>query len=91
MWGDELLLNPMLTEADDVLKAAAELVEPAIVWDTSKGSYQSTFWLVDLSNWSRGPQIPRELFNSMKASGMLDDDQENRKKVDRFQAWPVKV
>ena len=81
----------MLTEAEDVLKAAAELREPVVVWDTSKGSSKSLFWLVDLSNWSRGPGITRELFNSMRASGALDVDPENRKKIDRYQAWPVKV
>ena len=91
MWGDQLLLDEMLTEADDVLRAAAELREPAIVWDTTKGSMLSQFYLIDLSNWSRGPEIPRELFNSMKVSGMLDDDLEKRRKVDRFQAWPVRV
>ena len=85
------MMATMLPEADDVLRAASELSEPVIVWDTSKGSSKSVFWLVDLSNWSRGPQIPRELFNSMKVSGMLDTDPEHRKKVDRFQAWPVKV
>ena len=81
----------MLTEVDDVLRAATELGKPVIVWDTSKGSSKSVFWLADLSNWSRGPQIPRELFNSMKVSGMLDDDPDHRKKFDQHQAWPVKV
>jgi hypothetical protein len=81
----------MLTEADDVLKAAAELHEPVVVWDTSKGSAKSLFWLVDLSTSSRGPGITRELFNSMRVSGALDCDPESRKKIDRYQAWPVKV
>ena len=85
------MMATMLNEADDVLRAASELREPVIVWETRKGSYQSVFWLVDLSNWSRGPQISRELFNSMRAAGMLDDELEHRKKVDQHQAWPVKV
>ena len=91
MWGDQLLLNSMLNDRDEVLTAARELREPVIVWDTRTGSSSSKFFLVDLDNHTRGPQITRELFNQMREDGALDTAPEARKKVDRFQAWPVRV
>ena len=91
MWGDQLLLNSMLNDREEVLTAARELREPVIVWDTTTGSARSKFFLVDMDNFARGPQITRELFNQMRDDGALDSDPEARKRVDRFQAWPVRV
>ena len=81
----------MLNDREEVLTAARELREPVIMWDTTTGSARSKFFLVDMDNFARGPQITRELFNQMREDGALDTALEARKKVDRFQAWPVKV
>lgn len=81
----------MLNDREEVLAATAELREPVIVWDTRTGSAGSKFYLVDMDTTARGPEITRELFNQMRDDGGLDVALEARKKVDRFQAWPVRV
>ena len=92
MWGDELLNREILETAEDVMQAAKHLRAPVIVWDTSRGSYKSRFYLADYEGGcGRGPEISRLLFNTMKIERYLDDDPAERRKIGRYQAWPVKV
>ena len=91
MRGFELLSNSTLNSVDEVIDAAKALVDPVVVWDTSKGSALSRFWLCEFDTWARYCEIPRAVFLKVREEGMLETGPDAKRTVDRYQAWPVKV
>ena len=79
---------------DEMITLAGEMVDPGIFADTSGGSGQALFFLVDADSIPLGddlPQISRATFNRARKIGMLDGGSNNRLRFGIYQAWKVEI
>ena len=83
-----------MSEAEaDFLARAAALKIPIVVADTTRGSLDARFWLIDADNppktWAGSPALPRELFNELRKKGILARDYENRLDRNGSSVWAI--
>ena len=92
-------MGVVINNPDDAWTKARTLQQPAIAFDTTKGSQQGRFFIIDFAQrHTFGPdmavnasgEMTRQCFNIMRERGMLLRDLEDRLRVTpRCQAWPV--
>jgi len=77
-----------LEEVQHVLEASDELITPVIVV-VDLGAKGMRFYLVDEHNWSRGPEIPPEIFLALRAQGLISERPDQDLSVDGRPTFPV--
>ena len=84
-----------MSEAEaDFLARASTLQAPVVVADTTCGSLDARFWLIDRANspkpWAGSTALPRDLFNGLREKRILARDQDIQLDLYGCSAWAVK-